>query len=74
VVEAAIARLIPADELGPGARKPVSRSSSTLNSRGAWGSGDNLYRQGPFVAGTPQQVTARLWSDGTFWLIPARSS
>jgi gluconate 2-dehydrogenase gamma chain len=54
-VEAAIARLIPADELGPGAKEAGVAVFLDMQLAGAWGSGDNLYRQGPFVAGTSQQ-------------------
>ena len=54
-VEAAVARLIPADELGPGAKEANVAVFLDMQLAGAWGSGDNLYRQGPFLAGTPQQ-------------------
>lgn len=54
-VEAAIARMIPADELGPGAKEAGVAMFLDLQLAGAWGSGDNLYRHGPFVAGTAQQ-------------------
>jgi gluconate 2-dehydrogenase gamma chain len=54
-VEATIARLIPADELGPGAKEAGVAVFLDTQLAGAWGSGDNFYRQGPFVAGTPQQ-------------------
>jgi gluconate 2-dehydrogenase gamma chain len=55
VVEAAISRLIPGDELGPGAREAGVAEFLDGQLAGAWGSGDNLYRQGPFAAGTVQQ-------------------
>ena len=55
VVEASIARLIPADELGPGAKEAGVAVFLDTQLAGAWGSGDNLYRHGPFVAGTAQQ-------------------
>ncbi len=50
-----MARLIPADDLGPGAQEAgvaifIDRQLVT-----AWGNGDHFYRQGPFAAGTPQQ-------------------
>jgi gluconate 2-dehydrogenase gamma chain len=54
-VEAATARLIPADELGPGAKEAGVAEFLDAQLAGAWGSGDNLYRQGPFTTGTPQQ-------------------
>jgi gluconate 2-dehydrogenase gamma chain len=53
--EAAVARLIPADELGPGAKEAGVAEFLDAQLAGAWGSGDNLYRHGPFAAGTPQQ-------------------
>ena len=55
MVEAALARLVPADELGPGAREAGVAVFLDTQLAGAWGSGDNLYGQGPFAAGTPQQ-------------------
>jgi gluconate 2-dehydrogenase gamma chain len=55
VVEAAIARLIPADALGPGAKEAGVAVFLDTQLAGAWGSGDHLYRQGPFATGTPQQ-------------------
>jgi gluconate 2-dehydrogenase gamma chain len=53
--EAAVARLIPADDAGPGAREAGVAVFIDLQLAGAWGAGDHLYRQAPFLAGTPQQ-------------------
>jgi len=53
--EAAVARLIPADENGPGAYEAGVAVFMDLQLAGAWGSGDHLYRHAPFIAGTPQQ-------------------
>ncbi|WP_420225491.1 gluconate 2-dehydrogenase subunit 3 family protein [Pigmentiphaga litoralis] len=54
-VEAAIDRLIPTDALGPGAKDAGVAVFLDQQLAGAWGSGDHFYKQGPFVAGTPQQ-------------------
>jgi len=53
--EAAVARLIPADDAGPGAQEAGVAVFIDLQLAGAWGAGDHLYRQTPFLAGTPQQ-------------------
>lgn len=54
-LDAAVARLIPADDLGPGAKEAgvtifIDRQLDT-----AYGSFARAYRQGPFAEGTPQQ-------------------
>jgi gluconate 2-dehydrogenase gamma chain len=54
-VEAAIDRLIPTDELGPGAKDAGVAVFLDQQLAGAWGSGDHFYKQGPFVGGKPQQ-------------------
>lgn len=54
-VEAAVARLIPADEVGPGAKEAGVAVFIDLQLVSAWGNGDHFYRQAPFVTGTPQQ-------------------
>ena len=54
-VEAAIDRLIPTDALGPGAKDADVAVFLDQQLAGAWGSGDHFYKQGPFVAGKPQQ-------------------
>ena len=53
--DAAAARLIPADENGPGAREAGVVVFLDRQLAGAWGHGDHFYRGGPFLAGTPQQ-------------------
>jgi gluconate 2-dehydrogenase gamma chain len=54
-VEAAVARLIPADDIGPGAKEAGVAAFIDLQLASAWGIGDHFYSQGPFLAGTPQQ-------------------
>lgn len=54
-VDAIVARLIPNDELGPGAREAGVTDFLDRQLGGAWGSGDHFYRHGPFQAGTPEQ-------------------
>jgi gluconate 2-dehydrogenase gamma chain len=53
--DAALARLIPADDSGPGAREAGVVVFLDRQLAGAWGHGDHFYRKGPFLAGTPQQ-------------------
>jgi len=53
--EAAVARLIPADDTGLGAKEAGVAVFIDRQLAGAWGSGDHLYRHAPFLAGTPQQ-------------------
>src|SRR5215831_197569 len=50
-----LARLIPADENGPGAREAGVVVFLDRQLAGAWGHGDHFYRKGPFLPGTPQQ-------------------
>jgi gluconate 2-dehydrogenase gamma chain len=54
-VEAAIDRFIPADEAGAGAREAAVAYYIDRQLAGAWGSGAGQYRQGPWMAGTPEQ-------------------
>lgn len=54
-VEAAVARLIPADELGPGAKEAGVAYFIDQQLAGAWGAMARNYRQGPWPEGTPQQ-------------------
>ena len=54
-IEAAVARLIPQDDLGPGALQAGVPQYMDLQLGGAWGAGERLYRSGPWQAGTPQQ-------------------
>jgi gluconate 2-dehydrogenase gamma chain len=55
LVDAIVSRLIPADELGPGAREANVAVYIDRQLAGAWGAGDQFYKSGPFRAGTPQQ-------------------
>ncbi|ANN67873.1 gluconate 2-dehydrogenase subunit 3 family protein [Bordetella bronchialis] len=55
LMEAIVARLIPADELGPGAREAGVAVYIDQQLAGAWGNGDQFYQSGPFAPGTPQQ-------------------
>jgi gluconate 2-dehydrogenase gamma chain len=54
-MEAAVDRLIPPDELGPGAREAGVVDFIDRQLAGAWGAGERLYRSGPWQAGTPSQ-------------------
>jgi gluconate 2-dehydrogenase gamma chain len=54
-VEAACERLIPADDLGPGALGAGAPIFLDRQLGGAWGAGDRLYRSGPWPEGTPSQ-------------------
>jgi len=54
-VDAIVARLIPADDLGPGAKEAGVTAFVDEQLAGAWGAGDQFYRQGPFEPGTPEQ-------------------
>jgi gluconate 2-dehydrogenase gamma chain len=54
-VEAAVARLIPADEQWPGAVEAGVPNYIDKQLGGAWGTGERLYRSGPWQPGTPSQ-------------------
>ena len=54
-VEAAVQRLIPPDELGPGALEAGVATYIDRQMHGAWGAGERLYRSGPWLPGTPTQ-------------------
>ncbi len=54
-IEAAMARLIPADELGPGAREAGVSYFIDQQLAGTYGTMARNYRQGPWPEGTPQQ-------------------
>ncbi len=54
-IRAACARLIPLDELGPGALEAGVPNYLDKQLAGAWGAGERLYRSGPWQAGTPMQ-------------------
>ena len=54
-VDAAVARLIPADELGPGAKEAGVTYFIDQQLFGGWGTMAKMYRMGPYAEGTPQQ-------------------
>jgi gluconate 2-dehydrogenase gamma chain len=54
-IEAAVARLIPADERWPGALEAGVPNYIDKQMAGAWGAGERLYRSGPWQQGTPSQ-------------------
>jgi len=54
-IEAAVARLIPRDENGPGALEAGVPEYIDRQLAGAWGAGERFYRSGPWHSGTPSQ-------------------
>jgi gluconate 2-dehydrogenase gamma chain len=54
-IEAAVARLIPADDRWPGALEAGVPNYIDKQLGGAWGAGERLYRSGPWEPGTPSQ-------------------
>jgi gluconate 2-dehydrogenase gamma chain len=54
-IEPAVARLIPADETGPGALEADVPVYIDRQLAGAWGAGAGLYRSGPWQSGKPEQ-------------------
>lgn len=54
-VEAALSRLIPVDDLGPGAKEAGVAYFIDQQLAGAWGAHARNYRQGPWPEGTPTQ-------------------
>jgi len=54
-IEAALARLIPKDDAGPGAIEAGVPEYIDKQLAGAWGAGARLYRSGPWRQGTPSQ-------------------
>src|SRR5262245_42196973 len=54
-IEAAVARLIPADDKWPGAIEAGVPNYIDKQLNAAWGAGERLYRSGPWQAGTPSQ-------------------
>src|SRR6201993_5028040 len=54
-IEAAVARLIPADEKWGGAVEAGVPNYIDKQLAGAWGAGERLYRSGPWQPGTPSQ-------------------
>jgi gluconate 2-dehydrogenase gamma chain len=54
-LDAAVERLIPTDELGPGAREAGVTCYIDGQLRSAWGTHGRNYRSGPWREGTPEQ-------------------
>jgi gluconate 2-dehydrogenase gamma chain len=54
-IEAAVSRLIPKDETGPGALEAGVPDYIDKQLGGAWGTGERLYRGGPWRPGAPSQ-------------------
>jgi gluconate 2-dehydrogenase gamma chain len=54
-IEAAVERLIPADDTGPGALDAAVPNYMDKQLAGAWGAGERLYRSGPWQPGEPTQ-------------------
>jgi len=54
-IEAAVDRLIPADDLTPGGTDCGVALFIDRQLAGAWGSGDRMYMQGPWQKGVPMQ-------------------
>lgn len=54
-IESAVARLIPADTKWPGALEAGVPNYIDKQLAGAWGTGERLYRSGPWRPGTPTQ-------------------
>jgi hypothetical protein len=52
-IEAAVARLIPADNQLPGGLEAGVPNYIDKQLGGAWGAGERLYRNGPWQPGTP---------------------
>lgn len=54
-LDAAVARLIPADELGPGAKEAGVTCFIDRQLASSWGTHGRNYRMGPWFDGTPEQ-------------------
>ena len=54
-LDAAVSRLIPEDELGPGAKQADVTFFIDRQLSGSWGTHGRNYRMGPWQEGTPQQ-------------------
>jgi len=54
-IDAAVARLIPADDLGPGAKEAGVTTFIDRHLASVWGTHGRSYRLGPWYEGTPQQ-------------------
>jgi gluconate 2-dehydrogenase gamma chain len=58
-IEAAVDRLIPADDLTPGGTDCGVAVFIDRQLAGAWGSGDRTYMQGPWQKGVPRSFSER---------------
>jgi gluconate 2-dehydrogenase gamma chain len=65
-IEAACARLVPADATGPGAVQAGVPLFLDRQLAGDYGSGARLYMQGPFAKGTPTQGYQAKWPPAGF--------
>ena len=54
-LDAAAERLIPTDELGPGGKEAGVSCYIDQQLRSSWGTHGRMYRQGPWLEGTPEQ-------------------
>ena len=54
-IDAAVSRLIPADDLGPGAKEAAVTYYIDGQLAGTWGVHGRQYRSGPWLEGTPEQ-------------------
>jgi gluconate 2-dehydrogenase gamma chain len=54
-IDAAVERLIPTDELGPGGREAGCTCFIDRQLCSAWGTHGRMYRGGPWLEGTPEQ-------------------
>jgi gluconate 2-dehydrogenase gamma chain len=59
-IEAAVARLIPADDTGPGALEAEVPTYIDRQLAGAWGAGEQLYRSGPWMTTAAPQMGYQL--------------
>ena len=54
-LDAAVERLIPTDELGPGGKEAGVSCFIDQQLRSSWGTHGRMYRSGPWLEGTPEQ-------------------
>jgi gluconate 2-dehydrogenase gamma chain len=66
-IEAACERLIPADASGAGALGAGVPGYLDRHLAGAWGDGEQLYRNGPWQPGTPSQGQSRPFKPATLF-------
>ena len=73
IIEPALDRLIPADELGPGALGAGVNNYLDRQLGGAWGAGERLYRSGPWQLGTPTQGYQLPFTPGELFKVSLRA-